>query len=570
MELVEGPTLADRIAQGAIPLDEALPIARQIAEALEAAHEQGIIHRDLKPANIKVRPDGTVKVLDFGLAKALEPAGAMSPSAVAVADDHDARDDDRRGMILGTAAYMVPEQARGKPVDKRTRHLGVRLRALRDADRRSSAFGGEDVSDIAWRRSLKSEPDWSALPAETPSSDSAVAAALSDERIEADALRDTGDRADRNRRGAQRVHTNGRRCRCRARHDAGSGSSCCQRWPSSALIAAVSSRGRSVQLPPAPEMRLEITTPPTTDPVSLAISPDGQKIVFVATSEGQSRLWLRSLDSVSARPLAGTDGCLVSVLVAGQPVRWVLCGRQAQADRHRSADRCRHWRTLQSGRGGAWNRDGTILFTPMPGRPIFRISATGGEPSAVTRLETPRQRQSPLSAVPSRWPSLPLLRARQSRSPWRLCRSARRIAGATLARCGCSRGVCVLRAPALRPSGDAVCASLRSGPAGADRESVSGGRTGRDCQRGQGSAARVRIRWQVPSSIAPVRQVASGSSSGSIGPARRLESWAIRSRGRRARRFHPMAAVWRCIDCEWEYRHLVARTRTRRAQPVHV
>ena len=93
MELVEGPTLADRIAQGAMPVDEALPIAKQIAEALEAAHEQGIIHRDLKPANVKVRPDGTVKVLDFGLAKALEPTGAMSPGDVASADDHDARDD---------------------------------------------------------------------------------------------------------------------------------------------------------------------------------------------------------------------------------------------------------------------------------------------------------------------------------------------------------------------------------------------------------------------------------------------------------------------------------------------
>ena len=96
MELVEGPTLADRIAQGAIPIDEALPIAKQIAEALEAAHEQGIIHRDLKPANIKVRPDGTVKVLDFGLAKAMEPPRGIVAERVAVADDHDARDDDRR------------------------------------------------------------------------------------------------------------------------------------------------------------------------------------------------------------------------------------------------------------------------------------------------------------------------------------------------------------------------------------------------------------------------------------------------------------------------------------------
>src|SRR6516225_2452099 len=117
MELVDGPTLADRLAQGAVPLDEALPIAKQIAEALEAAHEQGIIHRDLKPANIKVRPDGTVKVLDFGLAKAFDPsassgAGAtMSPTLSLHAT--------QAGIILGTAAYMAPEQARGKAVDRR-------------------------------------------------------------------------------------------------------------------------------------------------------------------------------------------------------------------------------------------------------------------------------------------------------------------------------------------------------------------------------------------------------------------------------------------------------------------
>ena len=112
MELVEGPTPVDRIAHGLMPLDEALPIARQIAEALEAAHEQGIVHRDLKPANVKVRADGTVKVLDFGLAKSLEPAAAR-PGSVAVPDHHDPGDDAHAGVILGTAAYMSPEQARG-------------------------------------------------------------------------------------------------------------------------------------------------------------------------------------------------------------------------------------------------------------------------------------------------------------------------------------------------------------------------------------------------------------------------------------------------------------------------
>ena len=118
MELVEGPTLADRIAQGAISIDEALPIAKQIAEALEEAHEHGIIHRDLKPANVKVREDGTVKVLDFGLAKALEPAGAASPD-VSHSPTLTSPALSQAGFIIGTAAYMSPEQAKGKVVDKR-------------------------------------------------------------------------------------------------------------------------------------------------------------------------------------------------------------------------------------------------------------------------------------------------------------------------------------------------------------------------------------------------------------------------------------------------------------------
>src|SRR3954468_15266195 len=143
MELVEGPTLADRIADGAIPLDEALPIAKQIAEGLEAAHEQGIIHRDLKPANIKVRPDGTVKVLDFGLAKAMEPASAIgaivtnSPTITSPAMVTGI------GTLLGTAAYMSPEQAKGRPADKRSDVWGFGC-VLFEMVAGRRAFDGED------------------------------------------------------------------------------------------------------------------------------------------------------------------------------------------------------------------------------------------------------------------------------------------------------------------------------------------------------------------------------------------------------------------------------------------
>jgi len=145
MELVEGPTLTDRIAQGPIPVDEALPIAKQIAEALETAHERGIIHRDLKPANIKLRPDGTVKVLDFGLAKALDSTSPAGVDATASPTITSPAMMTGVGMLLGTAAYMSPEQARGKPVDKRSDiwAFGCVLYEMVTGKR---AFDGEDVT----------------------------------------------------------------------------------------------------------------------------------------------------------------------------------------------------------------------------------------------------------------------------------------------------------------------------------------------------------------------------------------------------------------------------------------
>src|SRR5471032_2823784 len=164
MELVEGDDLSQRIARGPIPLDEALQIAEQIADALEAAHERGIIHRDLKPANIKVRADGTVKVLDFGLAKAMDPAGASSANAMnsPTLSMHATQ----AGIILGTASYMSPEQAAGKAIDKRSDLWAFGVVLLEMLTGRQT-FGGETTSHVL-AAVLKDEPDWTTLPGTTP------------------------------------------------------------------------------------------------------------------------------------------------------------------------------------------------------------------------------------------------------------------------------------------------------------------------------------------------------------------------------------------------------------------
>src|SRR5262245_48201585 len=166
MELVEGQDLAERIARGPIEIDEALPIAKQIASALEAAHDAGIVHRDLKPANIKVRPDGAVKVLDFGLAKAVAPDGA-SPGTLSNSPTLTSHGT-QLGVILGTAAYMAPEQAKGKPVDKRADvwAFGVVVYEMLTGRR---LFDASDVSEVL-AAVLTREPDWTALPASTPPS----------------------------------------------------------------------------------------------------------------------------------------------------------------------------------------------------------------------------------------------------------------------------------------------------------------------------------------------------------------------------------------------------------------
>jgi serine/threonine protein kinase len=376
LELVEGPTLADRIAKGPIPLDEALPIARQIAEALEAAHEQGIIHRDLKPANIKLRDDGTVKVLDFGLAKAMEPASAISPALTASPTITTPAQMTGVGMILGTAAYMSPEQAKGRPADKRSDvwAFGCVVYEMLAGQR---AFPGDDLSET-FAAVIKSEPDWAALPPEIP----IAIRALIRQCLEKDAHRRVSGMA------AARFVLTERAILAPAPTQAARASTLSYVVAVVSALAAlaigVTATVRELRRSSPPEMRVDLNTPSTPAPLDFALSPDGRYLAFVASGDGPKRLWLRSLDEVDARPLMGTDDAslpfwspdshVVAYFAASKLFTIDLSGSPP----HALAD-------APVPRGGTWNVDGTILFSPNTGA-LRRVQASGGTVTAVTQL----------------------------------------------------------------------------------------------------------------------------------------------------------------------------------------
>jgi serine/threonine-protein kinase len=387
LELVEGPTLADRIAKGPVPLDEALPIAKQVAEALEAAHEQGIIHRDLKPANIKVRDDGTVKVLDFGLAKLLDasPAAAQgrgyspgltnSPTITTPAMT-------MAGVILGTAAYMSPEQAKGRPADKRSDiwAFGAVLHEMLTGQR---AFEGESVSDTL-ASVLKVEPDWTQLPWDTSGNLRRLLSRClaKDRKQRLQSIGDARIEIDESIAGGDAVVAATPRARA-ARGVV---------FASAVVLAALALGAgwflRALQRLPESPMHFSIVPPAG---VSMqfggVVTADGSRIVVSAADQksGIGRLYIREIDDPAFKPIGGTEGAYFPILSPDS--RWVAYWDDAKLKKVPISGGSPTVILNSSGGCGSWADDDVIYFCPSFGTGISAVSTNGGEPRVVTKTD---------------------------------------------------------------------------------------------------------------------------------------------------------------------------------------
>ncbi|HET9268843.1 MAG TPA: protein kinase, partial [Vicinamibacterales bacterium] len=374
MELVEGPTLEDRIAAGAIPIDEAVRIARQIADALETAHEQGIVHRDLKPANVKIRPDGTVKVLDFGLARAVEQAPSSSASLMPTITSPAMT---AMGMILGTAAYMSPEQAKGQPVDRRADiwAFGVVLAEMLTGQR---MFGGDSVSETI-ASVIKDAP---AIPDAPPAIKRLIARCL--QRDPRARLRDIGEARIVLEDPAS---TNVAPPAVASPAPAGRPGLA---WGLISAVVLVSGIGIGWLVRPAPtfvEVPHRTFTLPADNLIhspqrAPVISPDGTKVAYA--SLGPGRLWVRDLATSESRSILDTDAQYFSwspdstqiVYVSAQDGRLM----RVRADGGTPTAIAALRQSLGSDGATAWTADGSIVFTSsLPNTGLQRVPVDGGD-----------------------------------------------------------------------------------------------------------------------------------------------------------------------------------------------
>ncbi len=395
LELVEGPTLADRIAKGPIPLDEALPIAKQIAEALEAAHEAGVIHRDLKPANIKVREDGTVKVLDFGLAKALQQdAGGdpnESPTVTAAAT--------ATGVILGTAAYMSPEQAKGKPVDQRTDvwAFGAVLYEMLTGRR---AFVGDGASETI-ARVIDREPDWSALPAGVPPLISGFLRGCL-QKSPRDRIRDIGD---------VRLALEGRFETHESGGSAPKAAPGLRPWqrPVPAIgmavaIGAVAGLAAWGLTRPGPGRVARFPIPLAADQrfsavarTVVAISPDATRVVYTANG----RLWLRPVGQLHATEVEGTEGAVGPFFSPdSQSIGFYADGSLQRVSVTGGAPVRVTGVEIEAPDGASWGTDGMILYGAGS---IMRVADSNGTPEVVIPIEEPEAAHGPQLLPGGEW-----------------------------------------------------------------------------------------------------------------------------------------------------------------------
>ena len=385
LELVDGPTLADRLEQGAIPLDEALPIARQIADALEAAHEHGVVHRDLKPSNIKLRPDGLVKVLDFGLAKLIEsvrPGTAHGNAALSQSPTITTPAMTLSGVILGTAAYMSPEQAKGHDADPRSDvfAFGAVLYEMLTGRR---AFAGDGVSEtLAFV--ITRDPDWALLPAAVPQRLRMLLSRCltKDRRQRLQAIGEARIAIDTLNSSASDVSSANAPVAVRSPAWPG--------WVAAALVAVGFSTWLWLMPPTAgPLVQFQITAPPGSQlPLGIpAISPDGRMLAYVvAAPKRPNLLHVRSLGSTDSRPIAGTerashafwspDSRSLAFWSLGKLRRVDLAGGGA---REISPDAVPVWT-------GSWNQQGLIFFRALNGVGIRQAVAAGGP--ATTLVES--------------------------------------------------------------------------------------------------------------------------------------------------------------------------------------